>query len=463
MALVVALLAGCASDGPALLPTPAHASLFGDVDVTLRGDLDALGEITSVTIGDVDTYDLRRDGDALTVRLQGAPQAGDADVVVEGTRGRSRTGGVFHFDAPAAGVPLVWAAFGASLTQGVQSGGIDRHTQLHGAAALIARSAGVYLAVPLLADGLTPPLTPADFDADCTPRAGAGAGLTSVTDTLAGSDGVIDLRRGRIDWILPPRNHAIGRAKVEHILHGLTGGPVIISNIIERPTLDPDELLAGEVISQIERIEALDPDVALCTDLLANDLDPAVAEDDDVHPELNTDLDQVRPLLAEMMARLGRLHGQYFFANMPSPSLIANVSVLRARRLAAGDSAESFAGKLAVVDAQAADYDAALADAIAPYPNLHLVDFAGAVASRYASGVEVDGEPLTLAPFGGIFSLDHLHFSDVGYAIFANEIVPVLNAALGTSIEPIDLGAMHATDPYSPSTLRAAGLGCPAR
>ena len=60
--LVVAsvLFAACSADhGPVLTPSPSHASLFGQTDVTLTGDLAALGDIRSVTVGGIAAYDLR--------------------------------------------------------------------------------------------------------------------------------------------------------------------------------------------------------------------------------------------------------------------------------------------------------------------------------------------------------------------------------------------------------------------
>ena len=74
--LVVAsvLFAACsANHGPVLTPSPSHASLFGQVDITLSGDVASLGDIRSVTVGGIAAYDLRATPTELTVRLQGAP------------------------------------------------------------------------------------------------------------------------------------------------------------------------------------------------------------------------------------------------------------------------------------------------------------------------------------------------------------------------------------------------------
>ena len=55
------LLAACSSEhGPALAPSPSHASLFGQVDVSFSGDVAALGDIRAVTVGGIAAYNLAR-------------------------------------------------------------------------------------------------------------------------------------------------------------------------------------------------------------------------------------------------------------------------------------------------------------------------------------------------------------------------------------------------------------------
>src|SRR5207237_10196951 len=94
-----------------------QASLLGHVDVTFSGDIASLGEIHSVTVGEAAAYQLRATAGSLTVRLQGNPRPGRADVVVEGSRGRAVRHGLVAYDPPPRGVPLDWMAFGAALTQ----------------------------------------------------------------------------------------------------------------------------------------------------------------------------------------------------------------------------------------------------------------------------------------------------------------------------------------------------------
>jgi GDSL-like Lipase/Acylhydrolase len=461
-ALTALVLSGCATDeGPPLTATPDHSSLFGQIDVTLSGDIASLGDIRSVTVGGTLAYDLQVTPTALTVRLQGAPRPGRADVIVEGSRGRSVRRGLITYDAPPSGVPLTFMAFGASLTQGTQSDGIDPHTQTLGVSGQLARALGVYLGLPLFVPSLAPPLEPSDFNADCTQKPDTGFNINTITDTLTDpATGLFDMRRGRIDWTLTPRNVAIGGSKVSDTLNGGRGTVALLEHIVEDPTIDPDDAIGPEYISQIARVEKLDPEIGFATDILANDLDASVTSGDDLHPELITDLSTVQPLLQLMTARLGKLHGQFFIANMPSLTFVPNVAALRTARLAAGtDTAESFDAKVKTIDDATDAMNAALVDAMQPYDNLHLVDFKAEVES-VAGGLDVGGEHLTTQMYGGLISLDGLHFTDTGYALYANVFLHALNAQFGTSLPDIDLATVHASDALSPSALKADGLTC---
>jgi hypothetical protein len=455
--------AGCqGNEGPALTASPSRLSAFGYVDLTLTGDLASLGEVSAVTVGGVPAYHLRAGGTSLTVTVQGAPKPGRADVIVTGARGRALSRGLVTYDPPASGAPLTWAAFGASLTQGTQSLGIDEHSQLFGVSAHIARAAGVYLALPLFQPGLAPPLTPDDFTLDCEQKPDTGLDVTRLTAALTDpATGLFDLRRGRLAWETTPRNLAIGGSKLLHQLRGGRGVVAVLEHVVEEPTIDPGDVVGNVAVSQIDRLETLDPDVGICTDLLANDLDPAVVDGEDIRLDLNTPLAAARPLLDELLARLGKLHGQYFLANMPLLTTVPNVLALRARRIAAGsDTAASFDAKIEAVDDQIAAYNAALLDGVKRYPNLHVVDFKGRVEEVTAGGIVVGGEPLVAAKMGGLYSLDQLHFTDTGYAIYANLFIDELNAVLKTAIPHVDEAAIHAADALAPARLRAHGFTC---
>lgn len=51
-----------------------------------------------------------------------------------------------------------------------------------------------------------------------------------------------------------------------------------------------------------------------------------------------------------------------------------------------------------------------------------------------------------------------MHFTDTGYAMFANLFLETINEALGTEVPLIDLDPIAASDAGSPSAIAAAGL-----
>jgi hypothetical protein len=160
------------------------------------------------------------------------------------------------------------------------------------------------------------------------------------------------------------------------------------------------------------------------------------------------------------MGRLGVLRGKFFIANMPSLTFIPNVAALRAKRLADGSDTEaSFDAKVQQIDDITDAYNAALTAAMAPYPNLYVVDFKAYVES-IRGGVRVGGEWLTADSWGGLLSLDGLHLTDTGYALYAQTFIDRINEVLGSSIPAIDVESVHAQDALAPVRLRAAGYQC---
>jgi hypothetical protein len=457
------LVAGCYGDvGPKLTITPNHASLFGQVDVTVSGDLAALGDVNYFAVDGIQVINPRwsSSGKSVTVTLQGAPAPGRVDVVVRGSGGRSIQHGVFTYDPPPSPVPLKWIAFGASFTQGTESLGIDPHTQTHGVSAVIARTAGVYLGLPLFNPQLAPPPQPSDYYPDCTQHPGTASAFTTLTSVVTSADtGLFDLRYGRLDWTLKNRNIAVGGATVFDILEGVHGAKALLAHVTNDPDIDPQDSIAPETTSMIDRVEALDPDIGFCTDLLGNDLDPAVTQTDDLAPEMITPVETIAPLLQQMMARLGKLRGHFFLANIPSLTFVPHVRDLRQALVDAGKDTSAFDAKAAQIDAMTDAYNQALDAAVAPYHNLHIVDFKQYVADVKA-GVRVGGDWLTVDHWGGLLSLDDLHLTDTGYALYAQRFIYRINEVLGLRIPHVDVEAVHADDALAPSKTRAAGYTC---
>ncbi|MBV8354161.1 MAG: hypothetical protein JO101_02490, partial [Candidatus Eremiobacteraeota bacterium] len=104
------------------------------------------------------------------------------------------------------------------------------------------------------------------------------------------------------------------------------------------------------------------------------------------------------------------------------------------------------AGFQAVNDA----YNAAIAT-VASATGAPLVDDRTALDQAAAQGVPVNPPKCCSSVFGGgLFSFDGIHPSNTGYAIIANLFIGAINAKWGTSIPPVNVQAVYATDPYAP-------------
>ncbi len=76
-----------------------------------------------------------------------------------------------------------------------------------------------------------------------------------------------------------------------------------------------------------------------------------------------------------------------------------------------------------------------------------LVDLHGAMDTLARDGVTLNGYHATTHYLGGLYSLDGIHPSNTGYALFSNQFIAATNTALGLSISPVDAAAVAATDP----------------
>jgi lysophospholipase L1-like esterase len=464
VAVCAAASSSCDGGELPMQASPAHASMFGEVDVTISGDFASLGTIHEVRIGGVRALDLRPAPGAITVRIQGAPEPGPAVIEVAGDGGTVHDGAAFAFDPPVGGAPEKWFAFGASLTHGVQSAGLNQHGQLAGYAADVARAAGVFLGPPLVVDGVLPPMSPSLFVADCNTKFDPGMMVSSllaaVTDPTTQET---DLTRARQDPTLVPRNPSVGGSKVSDVITGLVGPEHILERIVELPDGDPTLMWAPTTHTQLDRIRELDPDVAFSADLLANDVMSAImTTDGDLHPELATDPSVLASELDQLVSAVGALHGQYFIGNLLDVTLLPAIDDMRQQRIAAGlDTEASFDAKVSAIQATVAAYNAALTQSASGFPNVHVVDLVTPSQDILANGVTVSGVHLTGAKFGGLLSLDHLHFSDTGYAVLANLVIDAIDATLGLQVPEVDLASVLAADPFSPASLAADGIHCP--
>lgn len=89
--------------------------------------------------------------------------------------------------------------------------------------------------------------------------------------------------------------------------------------------------------------------------------------------------------------------------------------------------------EIATLTQRIADYNTAIIAAAAKR-NIPVADIKG-LFDRFAAGLSVGPFHLTSDYItGGIFSLDGIHLSDIGYTLFANEYIKAINSGYGTHI-----------------------------
>ncbi len=89
-----------------------------------------------------------------------------------------------------------------------------------------------------------------------------------------------------------------------------------------------------------------------------------------------------------------------------------------------------------------------------------LVDIHSLADQIRSQGVEANGLHLTNAFLGGLFSLDGIHPTNIGYAVIANQFITTLNRSGRTSIPLVDINEVAGSDPLVfEETLRAVSLG----
>lgn len=75
------------------------------------------------------------------------------------------------------------------------------------------------------------------------------------------------------------------------------------------------------------------------------------------------------------------------------------------------------------------------------------MDIHGLTAELQANGVVEGGQHLTTQFLGGLFSLDGVHPSNTGYALFANEFITTLNTTFAAGIPLVSVREIEKNDP----------------
>lgn len=119
------------------------------------------------------------------------------------------------------------------------------------------------------------------------------------------------------------------------------------------------------------------------------------------------------------------------------------------------DSGALTAAEAATVRQTVQAYNQVIAEQVAAAGGT-LVDIHSASSQLGLHPPVINGYPLSFGFLGGFYSLDGIHPTNTGYAILANAFIDTMNAALGTKIPDVDVGAIAATDPLFPPNLAHA-------
>ncbi|MGH9331265.1 MAG: SGNH/GDSL hydrolase family protein [Vicinamibacterales bacterium] len=371
---------------------------------------------------------------------------------------------------------------GDSLSAAFQNGALLGTQQVNGYAALVARQAGVDLALPLIGDpGIPNVLTLVD------------PGPPPVVVPITGAS------VGRVDPLTQTRNLAVPGATVQDALSARPNTPIdrLTDLVLGLPGLLPEVVfgVSGVSLSQVEWAEQLAPTTVLVW-LGNNDaLGAALAGD----PAVLTPVADFETAYREVLGRLAATGATLVVANIPDVSAIAfltpaeDVLALVAETtglpaavveallgITAGDrvTPDAFAlipgilgnplsgplpGHVVVTAAEAATIEATTAaynTVIAATAVTHgaaLVDVNALVARARDRGIVVGGQRLSTAFLGGLFSLDGVHPTNTGYAVIAAEFVEVLNREFAAGLPHINVRQIQKDDP-----LVLPGVGHPA-
>lgn len=445
-------------------------SQFGHQVVETRSD--ALAGLTGtlrISVGGIPAYDVQRvDERTVKFTVQGSPEPGNAEIVATTPSASARLG-TLYYSAPVERRLERLVAFGASLTMGSQDASISAHSQLAGPAAQLARATGAFLGLPLLKPGTLPSLEISDIDAtSCRPRdadvfSTVGARVQSeLIAKLKDGNGDVSIGRARVDATLESRNVAIGGFRVAEAVTGAQSFfGTVLEHLVWDAQVDSAHLVAAPAETMLDRVVALRPTTVITTDLFGNDFNNVNVYAEGV-PDLAplTPTAELRASLRTVLDRLGPTGAELFIATGPDATLLPQYDAKIAALRAAGFSEAEATGWRDALRARIGEYNQALREEAAGRSWVHVVELAALVDDVVAHGIDVGGTHLAGAPFGGLFSLDSMHFSDTGYAVLANLFLAAMDEAWGTKLPRLDLSEVMKSDPDSIEALRRAGLTC---
>jgi lysophospholipase L1-like esterase len=350
---------------------------------------------------------------------------------------------------------------GDSLSAGFQNHSLLDSQQPHGYASLVAAQAGVPLPLPLI----------------------AAPGIPNVLQLVsAGPPPVIvpvpGISTGRDNPLVQNTDLAVPGANVQD---ALTTRPTFTFNNLTDFVLGLPGALTGISRSQVEWAEHLAP-TAIIVWLGNNDaLGAAVA----ANPALLTPLPAFQTSYSEVIRRLRGTGAKLILANIPDVTVIPFLTpaetvaaqiglplfvIAPILGIGPGDFvtpdafplipailANPALGPLPASVVLTAAGAATIQSAVNAYNDFitlearangaALVDIHGLTAELQANGVVEGGQHLTTQFLGGLFSLDGVHPSNTGYALFANEFITTLNTTFAAGIPLVSVREIEKNDP----------------
>ncbi len=457
---------GGADGAGAPVVTPAVGSAAGYFDVAL--DLSDAGidpnDVTRVTLGGVLAFLPHVEDGRLIVTVQGHDVPGPVEVVVETSEGDSNLGEVFSYEGPIDPVFSKVVGIGASLSQGVQRGTPAFHGGRMAPVAQIARQTNAWVGLPLLHEGLLPQLEVSQIgpppkcevpDFMELVEAVADDILLAMKDPVTEAYGY---QYARVDADIEVRNISVGGTYLSQILRGPEPDNLEI-NFMSHMVYEPyGEFLSPITKSQVELVEELKPSLVVTFDMFGNDLIIGIVSGETIEPDKITPADELHADIEELVARVSAAAGHFFVATLPQPSLLPATDVKRAKMAAAGMSDAEIDALVAQVDARADAANEVLVGAASDYDNVHIVDLAAATVAMVKDGFPAGEYHLHTGLFGGLLSLDGVHFTDTGYAMVSNLFLLEINSVLGTGAPLIDIEAVYMQDLESLPAYEAAGF-----
>ncbi len=475
--------------------SPSRGTLFGDQQVTaVIMEHGPAFTPTTVYLGNKarDFTVSAQQGNELTISFTtaGTPTAGTYPLVLANAFSTcAELGNAYTYEAPVSSYFKKFVAMGASYTAGFQSDSYNEVAQLNGPAAWIARQAGAYFPIPLIK---MPGLPPEEgFDGLDT------NGVFTVSLAAIASDlfTATNFSEFFVDPSITPYNIAVPGAMIEDEVLGPASKSssasfvIPLTNFLFAP-YDNNFFETKDIKPEIVMAQELHPSIIVSTDEYGNDLLTGVV----------TPYNEFALYITQAVSALAATGAQVFLANVPHAINLPSFQQTAVNDLtpcsltfsditggiqgldqAAGppdNCAATFANtceytaceSLVAMNQSVDEFNAEFATAVAPYPNVHIVDFAGLMNGsvqlagqgvtfdsegfpEYKVGVGVGSQTLKMKHLGGFYSMDDLHLTNTGYAILASTFIQTINDTLGTSVPLPDLPAIVSTDPLSPAAL----------